>query len=288
MVTLHATYREAVASFEAAGLETPSDDARHLLSGVLGLSLTGMITEGTRALDADEQETVAAAVARRVAREPVYRILGAREFYGLDFMLSADTLEPRPDTEILVEHCLPWLRQAVERKGAARLVDLGTGTGAIAVALLKNCAKSTALATDIAGGALETARANALINGVADRFDTASGPWFSAVRGQFDMIVSNPPYIVSDDIEALAPEVRDHDPALALDGGADGLDAYRAIAAEAGNHLAEDGVVALEIGFDQKDMVTAIFSEAGLIRVESHRDLGGNDRVVIFATARKR
>ncbi len=287
VATLQAIYRQAVDAFAAAGLDAPADDARHLVSGILGLSLSGMMSEGARELEADEEAAVAAAVKRRLAREPVYRILGAREFYGLDFMLSDDTLEPRPDTEILVEHCLPWLERAVKRNGAARIVDLGTGTGAIAVALLKNCAETTALATDIADGALETARANALINGVADRFVTRRGPWFSAVQGRFDMIVSNPPYIVSDVIATLAPEVREHDPALALDGGADGLDAYRAIAAQADAHLAENGVIALEIGFDQKDMVTAIFCKAGFTPVESHRDLGGNDRVVIFASARK-
>ncbi|WP_183487699.1 peptide chain release factor N(5)-glutamine methyltransferase [Martelella radicis] len=287
VATLQGLYRKAAAAFETAGLETPAEDARHLVSGVLGLSLTEMMTEGARQMDADEEAAVAAAVERRLAREPVYRILGAREFYGLDFMLSADTLEPRPDTEILVESALPWLDAAAKRKGKVRLIDLGTGTGAIAIALLKNCAQARALATDIADGALETARANALINGVADRLDTVCGTWFSAVRGKFDMIVSNPPYIVSDLIETLAPEVKDHDPALALDGGKDGLDAYRAIAAKTGDHLAEDGVIALEIGFDQKDAVTAIFSEKGFALAQSHKDLGGNDRVVIFTSARK-
>ena len=227
MTTLSALYRKAVAAFEAGGLETPAEDARHLVSGVLGLSLTEMMTEGARVIEPDEEIAVSAAMARRLAREPVYRILGAREFFGLDFMLSADTLEPRPDTEILVEHALAFLKQTVRRKGAVRFVDLGTGTGAIAVALLKNCAGATALATDIADGALETARANALINGVADRFETARGPWLDAARGRYDMIVSNPPYIVSDVIDKLAPEVREHDPALALDGGKDGLDAVR-------------------------------------------------------------
>ncbi len=287
MATLSALFRKTVAAFEAAGLETPAEDARHLVSGVLGLSLTEMMTEGAREIDADEEAAVAAAVERRLAREPVYRILGAREFFGLDFMLSADTLEPRPDTEILVEQALAILKRTVQRKGSARFVDLGTGTGAIAVALLKNCAGTTALATDIADGALETARANALINGVADRFETACGPWLDAAKGRYDMIVSNPPYIVSDVIETLAPEVRDHDPARALDGGKDGLDAYRAIAAEASDHLAEDGVIALEIGYDQKDTVSEIFSANGFVLTDSHKDLGGNDRVVIFASARK-
>lgn len=287
MTTLSALYRKAVAAFEAGGLETPAEDARHLVSGVLGLSLTEMMTEGARVIEPDEEIAVSAAMARRLAREPVYRILGAREFFGLDFMLSAETLEPRPDTEILVEHALAFLKQTVRRKGAARFVDLGTGTGAIAVALLKNCAGATALATDIADGALETARANALINGVADRFETARGPWLDVAKGRYDMIVSNPPYIVSDVIDTLAPEVREHDPVRALDGGKDGLDAYRAIAAKASDHLAEDGIVALEIGFDQKDVVTAIFSEEGFALAQSHRDFGGNDRVVIFASARK-
>ncbi|WP_246710337.1 peptide chain release factor N(5)-glutamine methyltransferase [Martelella soudanensis] len=281
-MTLAELYRQTVEAFAAAGLETPQDDARHLVSGVLGLSLTEMVTEGARVIDDEEMAAVAEAVARRKNREPVYRILGAREFYGLDFLLSPDTLEPRPDTEILVEQCLPFLKRRITEAGRASFVDLGTGTGAIAITLLSQCREAEGVATDISEGALETARGNALINGVADRLRLRQGSWFDAITGRFDMIVSNPPYIVSDEIAALQPEVRDFDPRAALDGGESGLDAYRAIAAGAEDHLAEGGIVALEIGAEQKAAVTAVFVAAGFKLLVAEKDLGNNDRVLIF------
>lgn len=281
-VTLEEAYRQTVAQLTAAGIDHAQEDARHLVSGVFGLSLTALVTDGRRVLDLQEQARLAQAVERRKAREPVYRILGTREFYGLDFRLSDATLEPRADTEFLVETCLPYLRAAVARQGTARFVDMGTGTGAVAIALLKNCAKTSGLATDIADGALETAAANALLNGVGDRLETAKSAWFAAIGERFDMIVSNPPYIATDQIGTLEPEVRDFDPMLALDGGPDGLDAYRSIAEGADRHLVADGVVALEIGFDQKQSVTSIFCDAGFERIEAVKDLGGNDRVLVF------
>ena len=282
-VTLDAVFRSTVADFKTAGINDPAEDARHLISGVLGLTLTEMVTEARRVIDETELTAIDAAVSRRKAHEPVYRILGAREFYGLDFMLSPETLEPRPDTEILVERSLAFLTAAAG-KGPVRFADLGTGTGAIAISLLRHCDAATAVATDIAEGALETARANALINGVADRFEPLKSAWFSSISERFDMIVSNPPYIGSAEIAKLAPEVRMFDPLEALDGGIDGLDAYRAIAAGAADHLKDDGVVALEIGFDQKAEVIAVFERNGFTFVDAARDLGGNDRVVVFAT----
>lgn len=281
-MTLAELYRETIKTFAEAGLDNPQEDARHLVSGVLGLSLTDMVTEGARVISAAEMEAVADAVARRKNREPVYRILGAREFYGLDFLLSPETLEPRPDTEILVEQCLPFLKRRITEAGRASFVDLGTGTGAIAITLLSQCPAAEGVATDISRGALETARGNALINGVAERLRLQKGSWFDAIEGRFDMIVSNPPYIVSNEIAALQPEVRDFDPLDALDGGESGLDAYRAIAAGADGHLAEDGIVALEIGADQKAAVTAVFAGAGFKLSVAAKDLGGNDRVLIF------
>ncbi|WP_448473135.1 peptide chain release factor N(5)-glutamine methyltransferase [Martelella sp. FLE1502] len=284
-VTLSELYRQTVDAFAAAGLDAPQEDARHLVSGVLGLTLTEMVTEGARVIDAFEMQAVAEAVERRKNLEPVYRILGAREFYGLDFLLSPETLEPRPDTEILVEQCLPFLKRRIAETGRARFVDLGTGTGAIAITLLSQCREAEGVATDISEGALETARGNALLNGVADRLALKQGSWFEAIDGRFDMIVSNPPYIVSNEIAALQPEVRDFDPPTALDGGESGLDAYRAIAAGAGDHLAEGGIVALEIGAEQKTAVTAVFTEAGFKLSVAVKDLGGNDRALIFIRA---
>lgn len=281
-MTLTELYRQAIAAFAAAGLDSPQEDARHLVSGVLGLSLTAMVTEGARVIDAGECMAVEEAIARRKNREPVYRILGAREFYGLDFLLSPETLEPRPDTEILVEQCLSFLKARIAEAGKARFVDLGTGTGAIAITLLSQCRQAEGVATDISADALETARSNALINGVAGRLSLAKGSWFDAVSGRFDMIVSNPPYIESAEIPGLQPEVRDFDPLAALDGGPTGLDAYRVIAAGAGDHLAEGGIVAVEIGAEQKAAVTAVFGKAGFKLSVAEKDLGGNDRALVF------
>ncbi|MCC0031275.1 MAG: peptide chain release factor N(5)-glutamine methyltransferase, partial [Brucellaceae bacterium] len=163
------------------------------------------------------------------------------------------------------------------------ILDLGTGTGAIALAVLANVAEAQATGTDISAQALETARANAERAGLSDRFTVLRSDWFDAVGGRFDIIVSNPPYIASAEIEALAADVRLHDPRRALDGGADGLDAYRCIARDAKRFLTEKGHVALETGYDQKQAVSALFTKAGYQVVQTVRDLGGNDRVIVFA-----
>jgi release factor glutamine methyltransferase len=222
------------------------------------------------------------ALRRRIAHEPVHRILGRREFYGLDLRLSPETLEPRPDTETLVDLCLPFVRERAAAGRRCRILDLGTGTGAIALALLSQVREATALGTDISAEALETALANADMNGVKHRFDVIVSNWFGAVRGRFSLIVSNPPYIPSRDIGKLAPEVRNQDPLKALDGGMDGLDAYRSIAIGAKKHLDEDGRVAVEIGFDQRQDVEDIFEAAGYALEGSAMDLGGNERALMF------
>ncbi|TPW32316.1 peptide chain release factor N(5)-glutamine methyltransferase [Martelella alba] len=286
MVTLRAMFDEACAALAAAGIAEPREEARHLIGGLFSLSLGGLTLEGARLLDDDELARARGAVIRRAAGEPVYRILGAREFYGLDFALGPETLEPRPDTEILVEEALTEMRQIVAMRGAVRFADLGTGTGAIAITLLTQCLQAHAVVSDISQSALEMAQRNALVHKVTERFETRCGSWYAPLDGPFDMIVSNPPYIRTDEIERLQPEVRDHDPRAALDGGDDGLDAYRAIAAGAGKFLVPGGIVALEIGYDQKAPVVAIFETAGFALKRAIRDLGGNDRVVIFKPAR--
>lgn len=266
-----------------AGIADAAYDARTLISGILDLSSTALLVESTRALTADEQAAIAAAIARRAAREPVHRILGHRAFSRLDLSLSPETLEPRPDTEVLVDMLVPYAQKFVAKTGGCRILDLGTGTGAICLALLDLVPGATGVGADLSAGALETARHNADINGVADRFEAVESDWFAAVAGAFDIIVSNPPYIVRSVVGALDDEVRLFDPILALDGGEDGLDAYRAIAAGVGAHLREDGLVAYEIGYDQKDTVTAIMREKGFARIEAAADLGGNDRALVFA-----
>jgi release factor glutamine methyltransferase len=281
--TARGLIHDARRRFEAADLADADQDSRILVMELLGLSHTDLVLDGDRVLADEHVARVERAVLRRLAREPVYRILGSREFYGLDLKLSSGTLEPRPDTEVLVDAVLPHLRHRIARQGTAAIVDLGTGTGAIALALLAQCPDAKAIGVDISEDALSTALANAAALGLGDRFSARVGPWFAQTPECFDIIVSNPPYIRSTVMESLEPEVANHDPAAALDGGADGLEAYRAIASEAAAHLNSGGIVGLEIGFDQHAEVVQVFEQAGFLLVEAQRDLGGRDRVLIFA-----
>ena len=284
-VTLAKALAAARRRLAEAGITEAAQDARVLVSGILGLSSTAILTDGARRLGEEETRAVETAVARRAAREPVHRILGRRAFSRLDLLLSPETLEPRPDTEILVDTLVPHVRRILAEAGTCRILDLGTGTGAICLSLLDLVPGATGVGVDLSAGALETARRNAHLNGVADRFEAVESDWFAAVAGAFDIIVSNPPYIVRSVVGTLDEDVRLHDPILALDGGDDGLDAYRAIAARAGDHLRENGLVAYEIGYDQKEPVTAIMHEEGFVRIDAVADLGGNDRVLVFSRA---
>jgi release factor glutamine methyltransferase len=270
-------------AFSKAGVETPELDARLLVEWVTGADRLAVLTSPERNIDASETARLQTAMRRRLAHEPVHRIIGMRGFYGLEFELSPETLEPRPDTECVVELVLKHLRG---REGEVlSLLDLGTGTGIIAISLLANLPNARAVATDISPGALETCGRNAEKNGVLPQLTGVQSNWFDAVDGRFDVIVSNPPYIPTAIVGGLSREVREFDPARALDGGADGLDAYRALAEGAGAHLAVDGFVALEIGHDHRASVSRIFEESGFVLLEAARDLGGNDRALLFTRA---
>ncbi|MCB5204512.1 peptide chain release factor N(5)-glutamine methyltransferase [Neorhizobium sp. T786] len=282
MTTLAAAVAEAKACFAAGGLPDAAIESRILIGGLLGLTSTQVFTGGDRVLTDEESALIKKAIARRLKREPVHRILGEREFHGIKLKLSKETLEPRPDTEILVDTLLPHVRQIVASKAEVRILDLGTGTGAIVLAILNECPQAKGWGADISEDALLTAQINAASLNLSDRFEAIRSDWFQAIEGRFDIIVSNPPYIKGDVIPTLEPEVRDFDPLAALDGGLDGLDAYRVIAAGAGNALASGGVVGVEIGFDQKDSVTALFAAAGFALLEAVRDYGDNDRVLVF------
>lgn len=231
---------------------------------------------------------------RRLSGESVARIIGHREFYGLDFGLNEATLEPRPDTELLVDLALDALPPG------GRFVDLGTGTGCIPIAVLANRPDASGVASDINPRALEMAGRNAERHGVSDRLTLLQGDWFGALipppsipphkgeggassagrESRFDLILSNPPYISSEVVETLAPEVKDFDPRLALDGGPDGLAPYRIIASEAAHWLKPQGRVLVEIGYDQGAAVSALFAEAGFSQIAVEKDLAGLDRVV--------
>lgn len=281
--SLDVLVKSARQRFADAGLPDAASDARVLLCGVMAIEPSVLFSDPNRPVSAADVERIEAAVARRLAREPVHRILGEREFFGLALSLSTETLEPRPDTEVLVERALAHLERVIARKGKARIVDFGTGTGAIALAILHEDAQVEAVGVDISADALKTAMANAERLGLSARFTTHEGNWAEGLAGSFDLILSNPPYIPSAVVEELQPEVRLFDPQRALDGGVDGLDAYRALAKAAPELLADDGRILLEIGYDQKESVTSLFEAAGFQRLEAVRDYGGNDRVLVFS-----
>jgi release factor glutamine methyltransferase len=270
----------AAERLKAAGCETPDLDARLLLQAATGLTREDIILQPGRSVPAREVQRFEALIERRARREPVSRILEEREFYGRTFKVTAETLDPRPDTETLIDVALALMPHG------ARMLDLGTGTGAIAVTLLAERPDATAVATDLSPAALTVAAANAERAGVAERLGLIRGNWFEPVSGVFDIIVSNPPYIPAGDIAGLSPDVRNFDPMLALLGGADGLDPYRAISVHAAPHLAEAGHVLVEIGAGQADEVEAIFAAAGFGSPERHKDLGGHERCLAFGRSR--
>ncbi|RFC67969.1 MULTISPECIES: peptide chain release factor N(5)-glutamine methyltransferase [Mesorhizobium] len=280
--TLGAILRQVRAAFAQAGIDGADLDARLIVEHCSGTTRTDSITDPGRELAPQIIDAIEMAVARRLSGEPVHRILGFREFYGLKLHLSPETLEPRPDTETLVDAVLPFAEQVIETKGTCRILDLGTGTGAIALALLHEAPKAEAVGVDISDDALETANENARRLGLGNRFSTVKSSWFEKIEGRFDVIVSNPPYIRSQVIPTLQREVRDFDPIRALDGGADGLDTYRVIATEADRHLVADGIVAVEIGFDQAAEVEKIFAKEGHFLAQKHLDLEKYDRILVF------
>jgi release factor glutamine methyltransferase len=275
-------HREARARLAAAGIETADLDARLLVEWVTGCDRLEMIRNPNRLIDDAVLAQLDAVLTRRINGESVHRIIGKRAFFGVELTLSADTLEPRPDTEAVVELAIPFLRQRIEKQGVADLIDLGTGTGAIALALLDQFSQLRAVGVDISKGALDTARDNAHLAGVSDRFAALQSDWFSEVTGSYDLIVSNPPYIPSLDIAGLQREVVLHDPIRALDGGRDGLTPYRIIAGQARRYLRQGGVVALEIGFGQRRDIEAIFAEANFELSGVQNDIGGHERALLF------
>lgn len=264
--------RAAVARLRAAGVADPAGDARRLLAFAMGVDPGRLTVVLGDPLTAEAAERFAAAVAARAARQPVAQITGARDFHGIRLRVTRDTLDPRPETERLVE-------AALERR-FDRILDLGTGTGAILLALLAARGDATGLGVDLSQAALAVAQGNAAELGIGARARFVRSDWYSAVEGRFDLIVSNPPYIAAAEMAGLSPEVRDWEPHLALTPGGDGLDAYRAIAAGARAHLAAAGVVMVEIGPTQGAVVADLFRAAGLRGIRILQDLDGRDRVV--------
>lgn len=275
-------YRGAQQQFRDAGLETPDIDAALLLEHACGATTIERITRPERQMTSAQISTFANFVERRIDREPVHRIIGEREFYGLALGLNEATLIPRPDTEILVDMVLPFVQQCIEKSGSCSILDLGTGTGAIALAILSQAPLATATITDLEPKALEMALTNAERHQLRDRVTAVQSNWFENVSERYDLILSNPPYIASEAIKGLAVDVRDFDPYLALDGGETGLDAYRIIASQCASYLKTGGRIAVEIGFDQKNSVTKLFNQAGFKAIEARTDLNGNNRSLFF------
>ncbi len=277
MKTRAGALRSLRRTLSEAGFETAALDARLLLLDALGISATDLITGPDVPLTPEQAEALASFTQRRLNHEPVARIIGVREFWGLPFRLSPETLVPRPDTETLVETALDLLP---DRQAPLRLVDFGTGSGCILVALLHELPQATGLGVDLSLGALVTARTNATDNRVGNRCHFALSRWADAVSGPFDLIVSNPPYIASGVIPTLDQEVREHDPKLALDGGPDGLEPYRILLGEAERLLAPGGLLVVEIGYDQAKALSRLAGLSGLEILRVAHDLSGNPRCV--------
>lgn len=277
--TIAAARRVLAEAFRAAGLDTPELDARVLIGLALNLDHSALASEGRRPLDADDANAISALAARRLAREPVARIVGHKEFWGLEFRVTPATLIPRPETETLVEAALDLIDSDGRRTAALRIADLGTGTGALLLALLSELPQARGVGTDISPAAIEVARGNAARLGLAGRAEFTIGDFGTALRGGFDLVVSNPPYIVSRDIDTLAPEAAS-EPRQALDGGSDGLACYRAIAADARRLLTPGGYLVLELGIGQEGLVTALIAEQGLALLPLRPDLGGTPRAL--------
>ncbi|MGB5869655.1 MAG: peptide chain release factor N(5)-glutamine methyltransferase [Albidovulum sp.] len=267
--------RGAIVVLRGAGVDDPVRDARKLLAHAVGIAPDRLTLHLPEPLAADQRLAYERMIAARAARQPVSQITGSRGFYGRAFVVSGDTLDPRPETETLIEVAL--------QQPFARVLDLGTGTGCILLTLLAERAAAVGLGTDLSAGALDVARRNAGLLGLAGRAEFVQANWFGGIVGGFDLIVSNPPYITEAEMAELAPEVRDWEPHLALTPGGDGLGAYRAIAGGAAAHLADGGRVVVEIGAGQGADVVAIFAQAGFGDTGIAQDLDGRDRVVTAA-----
>jgi release factor glutamine methyltransferase len=272
--------RALAAKFKAAGLDSPHLDSRILVGHALGLDHAALAAAATRRLGTGEESAIATLANRRLAGEPVARILGYKEFWSLPLRIDAATLVPRPETETVVEAALAAIDAGGPRSRKLRIADLGTGSGALILALLSELPNAFGIATDTSTKALVVARDNAR-RLAQTRAKFVACDMAAALRGPFDVIVSNPPYIASGDIATLAPDVRDFDPHLALDGGADGLDFYRAIAAAAPALLAPAGVLVVELGIGQAEPVAHLFAAVGLAPSPPRPDLNGALRALV-------
>lgn len=265
--------------FEGAGIVQPRLEAEILLAHALEVDRLHLYLSPDKPLSVEERSRFRTFVQRRRAGEPLQHLIGEVTFFGLRFRVSRDALIPRSETEELLDHTL----RLAARDREIRCLDLGTGSGVIAVCLARYLPRAAVTAADVSAAAIDLARANATLNDVADRIEFVESDWFGSVSGRFDLVVSNPPYVASGAVEGLAVEVRDHEPRVALDGGEDGTQAISTILADVGDHLLPGGRVLLEIGDGQGETVSREMATAGLTDVRIDRDLSGRER---FASAR--
>lgn len=278
MRTLHETWREATSALEACGIESPQLDARLLISHALHLHRNDWLTPHERHINAAEITAVTKLVERRKLREPVSRIIGEREFWSLPFGLNEATLDPRPDSETLVEAVLQELRQPDQ---PLSILDLGTGTGCLLLSLLHELPQAKGVGIDASPRAVEQAITNAERLNLSTRSTFLLGNWTQGITGIFDCIISNPPYIPTNDIAGLMPDVRLYDPLLALDGGNDGLAPYRTITEDAPRILRQGGLLAFEVGFGQAPDIFMLMAQHHFTNLKIRNDLNDVERCVM-------
>lgn len=282
MTTYNALYQSIKSDLrQITGIKTPDLDARVLICEYAGFDQAEFIVSAHKPIDKRVEAKIIDAVQRRTQGEPISKIIGRREFWGMDFIVTPDTLSPRPETEIIIEQALEWLKRQGRLNDPLRLLDLGTGTGCIPIALLSELPNATAVCADISPAALDVARQNAGKHAVINRLSFIESNWFDALVGEsFDLITSNPPYIEESSRESLPPEVLNHDPYLALFGGVLGLDPYVIIFPKLNLHLNEAGCAFFEIGQNQLGGITRLVDESNLTLCDSACDLAGIPRVV--------
>ncbi len=273
---LATTYKNIVNRLKLGGIEAHDFEARWIIEERTPYRWSDMIANPDSDITPEQEALIAKDVEQRLNAKPLSRIYGVREFWGLDFELSEDTLDPRPDTELIIDLAL----QRFEKNQPIRILDLGTGTGCILIALLSEFRNAQGIAVDISQGAVTTAQKNAAHHNVNKRAEILCGSWLDPVNGHFDLIVSNPPYIANDVIPTLSDEVQNHDPILALDGGFDGLAPYKILFSKIKPFLNPGGIGLFEIGYDQQQDVTRLSEEAGFALRTVHLDLARNPRVV--------
>lgn len=279
--TRRAVLREVAQLLASAGVAEPQADAHILVEDATGLTRSGLLRDAEAPLGVGPARRLAASVKRRLAHEPVFRILGRREFWGLDIEITPDVLDPRPDTETVVWAALEGLDR--RQRDPLRILDLGTGSGAILCALLSELPAARGIGVDRSAAACAVAARNVAACGLSDRATIRIGNWARGLAGPFDLVVSNPPYIETEVIAGLSAEVRDHDPLDALDGGRDGLDAYRAICPSLRGLLAPGGLVVFEVGARQAGHVAELLLALGFDKISAKQDLGGHQRAVMGA-----